>query len=134
MVRGGGITQPYTLMFADNVTFGVNKLSEQIRFTGQTSKPVSDDIAKVLAGGRRLDRCLDRRVLALPLSLIGQKFLLLQAPFATESLRYQRADVYIRHPLSAVRLAVRLGRQTGAPDALAGLVPLVALGRDLRRR
>lgn len=78
-----GITQPYTLMFADNVTFGVNKLSEQIRFTGQTSKPVSDDIAKVLAG---VDDWTDAWIggfPALPLSLIGQKFLLLQAPFAT---------------------------------------------------
>lgn len=76
---GEGVYAPYTLVAEDQGVFGVNGKFEFVRFTGQTSDPKSDDI------GRSLE-AIDDWTLAWAQSLgslLGQKFIILQAPFAT---------------------------------------------------
>jgi len=80
---GEGIFAPGTLVFADNATWGVNRMIEFVRFSGQISSPASGDIGKVL---EPVDDWTDAWVGGYPdrpLHLLGQKFLLLQLPYAT---------------------------------------------------
>lgn len=75
---GEGIHAPYTLIAEDQGIWGVNNRQEFVRFTGQQSEPNSDDI------GRSLE-AVDNWTLAWAQSMnvLGQKFIVLQAPFAT---------------------------------------------------
>lgn len=81
---GEGLSAPYTLLFADNAVFCVNKAREFVRFSGQVTQPVSNDIGKFLEslpeeawedawGGGYPDQ---------PLDLFGQRFIMLQLPNA----------------------------------------------------
>jgi hypothetical protein len=79
---GDGISEPYSLVFADNALWGVSAAREVVRLSGQVSKAASQDIQRTLeavddwsdtwAGGFP-----DR-----PLNLKGQRFILLQLPNA----------------------------------------------------
>lgn len=75
---GEGVYAPYTLVAEDQGVFGLNSDFEFVRFTGQTSEPKSDDIGRMLES-------IDNWKLAWAQSihLLGQKFIILQAPFAT---------------------------------------------------
>lgn len=75
---GEGVSAPYTMVFADNAAWGVNKRFEMVRFSGQTSQPASDDIGRSLEG---VDDWTD--AWATVIQIVGQKFILLQAPLAT---------------------------------------------------
>lgn len=75
---GDGVAFPYTLTEADQGVWAVNKKREFIRFTGQTSRPQSDDIGMSLA---LVDDWTDAWGAALLIE--GQKYVLLQAPNAT---------------------------------------------------
>ena len=80
---GEGILTPYAFGFADNAVFTVNSLYEVIRFSGQTSQPLGDDIGKIL---ETIDDWSDAWMGAFPdkpLHVNGQKFVLLQIPNAT---------------------------------------------------
>lgn len=75
---GEGVYAPYTLVAEDQGVFGLNSKKEFVRFTGQTSEPKSDDI------GRSMEAVDDWTLAwAQSLNLLGQKFIILQAPFAT---------------------------------------------------
>jgi len=75
---GEGVYAPYTLVAADQGVFGLNAEREYVRFTGQTSEPKSDDI------GMSLETIDDWTLAwAQSMNLLGQKFIVLQAPFAT---------------------------------------------------
>lgn len=80
---GEGIYAPYTLINdVDAGTWGVNKKREFVRMSGQSSRPVSDDVGRVLAcdeDGNPLDWT---DAWGAPLLAFGQKFLLLQLPEA----------------------------------------------------
>ena len=75
---GEGILAPYTLLAEDQGTFGMNKDFEFVRFSGQTSQPASDDV------GRSFESVDDwTHAWAVPIRILGQKFVLLQIPRAT---------------------------------------------------
>lgn len=80
---GEGVYSPYTLITdIDAGTWGVNKKYEFVRMSGQTSRPASDDVGRVLTGdedGNPLDWT---DAWGAPLLAFGQKFLLLQLPEA----------------------------------------------------
>lgn len=75
---GEGILAPYTLVTdVDAGTWGVNKKSEFVRMSGQSSKPVSDDIGRVISGVMDWTEAWATHIHA-----FGQKFLLVQIPNA----------------------------------------------------
>ena len=74
---GEGVAMPYTLVEADQGVWAVNKKREFVRFSGQQSRPSSDDIGAVLMS---ITDWTD--AWAAPLLVNGQKFILLQAPKA----------------------------------------------------
>jgi hypothetical protein len=75
---GEGTLSPYTLTFADNGLWSLNKNREFVRSSGQVSKPVTDDIGRVI---EPLNDEAD--AWATPILIGGQKFVLLQFPYAT---------------------------------------------------
>ncbi|WP_341702633.1 hypothetical protein [Ferrovibrio sp.] len=80
---GEGLSAPYTLLFADNATFCINRNQEFVRFSGQVTQPVSNDIGAVL---ETVDDWTDAWVGGFPdqpLDVFGQRFILLQIPNAT---------------------------------------------------
>ena len=77
---GEGVAFPYTMTFADNGVWMINKDREFVRASGQVSKPVSDDIGNSLQG---VDDFTD--AWTVPILIRGQKFILLQLPKATHT-------------------------------------------------
>lgn len=76
-----GVYAPYTLVFADNTPWCVNSMQEFVRLAGQSAVPVSDDIR-----GNVLEPVDNwEGTWATPISIAGQKFILLQLPEATNS-------------------------------------------------
>lgn len=87
---GEGIIAPYTIIGVDNAAFGLNKHLEFVRLSGQTSEPRSLDIGRLIEGWNEdedptpidLTDAWVGGFPNLPLDIMGQKFILLQAPFA----------------------------------------------------
>lgn len=75
---GEGIFAPYTLVADKDGNWGVNDKYEFVRFTGQTSQSVGDDLGLTFEG---VDDWTD--AWAVQMNLRGQKFILLQIPRAT---------------------------------------------------
>lgn len=81
---GDGIIEPYTLCHIDNGAWGLNSRMEFIRFSGQTSQSVSDDIQKEIEDKYSLENIANRQnAWAAPCYTKGQKFIILQLPDAT---------------------------------------------------
>lgn len=78
--NGEGILAPYTLGFADNAAFFVNKKYELVRLSGQTGQPLSDDIGRKLQQ-KTLAEWVD--AWATEVQVEGQKFIVLSLPNAT---------------------------------------------------
>ena len=81
---GEGISEPWTVCFADNATWGLNSRYEFVRISGQTSRSVSDDIQKDIEDRYSMNNLgnLDK-AWAAPITIKGQKFILFQSPEAT---------------------------------------------------
>ncbi|CAB4144006.1 hypothetical protein UFOVP469_5 [uncultured Caudovirales phage] len=77
---GTGIMAPYTLLTDETGTYGVNKRHEFARFVGQVVEDQSANIALVL---EKVDDWRD--AWAAECGIKGQKFILLQMPFATNA-------------------------------------------------
>jgi hypothetical protein len=77
---GEGVFAPSTLVFVDNAAWAVNRKREFVRFSGQVTQPTSDDIGRSL---KALDDWTD--AWAEVVDAFGQKFIVLQAPFATNT-------------------------------------------------
>ena len=80
---GDGVQFPYCMTFADNAVFTINKLTQLVRSQQQTSQNVSADIGLLL---EKIDDWTDAWLGGYPdspLNVIGQAFLVLQAPNAT---------------------------------------------------
>lgn len=81
---GDGISEPYTLIFADNAAWALNQFHEFSRYSGQTGQIVSGDIAKDILTkytAESLDNFMD--AWAASLRIKGQTFILLQFPKAS---------------------------------------------------
>jgi len=79
---GEGISAAYTMIFADNAVFCVNRSREWIRFSGQVTQPISNDIGLMLES---IDDWTDTWTGGYPdrpLDIFGQRFVLLQMPNA----------------------------------------------------
>lgn len=87
---GEGNSAPDTLIFADNATWMVNRQREFVRASGQTSQSRADDVGNSLED---IDDWTD--AWAAPMSLNGQKFIILQAPHATND--YETEGVTFVH-------------------------------------
>lgn len=83
---GDGIVEPWTLCHADNAAWGLNSKYEFVRLSGQTSQSASDDIQGAIektfamSGLQNLNQCW-----AAPLYIKGQKFIVFQAPKASNA-------------------------------------------------
>lgn len=80
---GDGISEPGTLIFADNAVWGLNQNHEFTRYSGQTGQVVSGDIEKDILGKysmQHIDTFDD--AWAAPIFIKGQTFILLQFPKA----------------------------------------------------
>lgn len=75
---GDGVLEPYSMTFADNSTWALNRDREFVRFSGQITQSAGDDIGATLEG---IDDISD--AWAAPILTQGQKFILLQLPNAT---------------------------------------------------
>jgi len=74
-----GVKLPYVLSFADNAMWWVNSANELVFAPGQIYTRASDDIGLLL---EKIDDWRDAWIGG-PLNIQGQKFILIQAPFAT---------------------------------------------------
>lgn len=82
---GNGVLLPYGSVFADNAVWAVNNLAEVVRLSGQIGEVVSTDVGLLLEG---IDDWTDAWMGGFPdqpLHVLGQKFVLLQAPRATNA-------------------------------------------------
>jgi hypothetical protein len=84
-IGAGGVKVPYAIAYVDNYTYTINNRNEFVRFAGQVQEPVSDDIGRLLA---RIDDWSDAWMTGYPdrpLHIDGQKFIIIQAPHATNA-------------------------------------------------
>lgn len=77
---GEGNVAPYTMMFADNASWCINSLYELVRLSGQVSQSNSDAIGRTL---KKIDNWDE--AWASDMQVVGQKFILLVAPHATNT-------------------------------------------------
>jgi hypothetical protein len=80
---GEGLSAPYTLLFADNAVFCVNRSREFVRFSGQVTQPVSNDIGYLLETIDNWDEAWVGGYPDRPFDVFGQRFTMLQMPHAT---------------------------------------------------
>ncbi|MCC6775628.1 MAG: hypothetical protein IT537_03170 [Hyphomicrobiales bacterium] len=113
-----GVKVPYGILFADNAVFCVNNLSEFIRFSGQTSQSVGDDIGKILEA---VDDWTDTWLGGFPdkpLHLMGQKLILLQMPRATNA--YGTKGITLLYDYRQRRWSTLYGFRDGVPQRWPG--------------
>lgn len=81
---GEGVSEPYTLCYADNAAWMLNHRHEFVRLSGQIGQSYSDQIAKEIKGRYAINN-LDalNQAWAAPLDIKGQQFIVLQSPEAT---------------------------------------------------
>jgi len=82
---GDGVKFAYVILFADNALWTINNLTELVRFSGQLSNAASSDIGRLLES---IDDWTDAWLGGYPdrpLHVVGQKFMVLQAPQATNA-------------------------------------------------
>jgi hypothetical protein len=79
-LAGEGIKAPYTITWEDNAAWLVNQKSEFIRLQGQLGQVQSFAIQQNL---ERIDDWSEAWMVRLPIA--GQRFILLQAPHATNA-------------------------------------------------
>jgi hypothetical protein len=84
-IGAGGVKLPYAIIYADNYVWTINNRRELVRFAGQVQQVVSQTFGRLLEAvddwsdawmGGYPDR---------PLHILGQKFMILQAPNATNA-------------------------------------------------
>lgn len=80
---GDGISEPWTVCFADNAAWGLNSRQEFVRLSGQTTQSVSDDIQKQIEYSYSFENIAGfDKAWAAPCYIKGQKFIVLQSPLA----------------------------------------------------
>lgn len=117
---GDGVQFPYVMLFADNAVWTINKLTEFVRFSQQTSQAASSDIGVLLES---IDDWTDAWLGGYPdspLHVIGQKFMVLQAPYASNP--YGTKGVTLLFDYRAKRFSTLYGWDTknGVPGRWPG--------------
>lgn len=117
---GDGAKLPYAMLFADNALWTVNNLTELVRFSGQTSVAASAEIGRLL---EKIDDWSDAWLGGYPdkpLHTLGQKFMILQMPNATNS--YGTKGVTLGYDYRAKRYFSLYGwdRNKGVPTRWPG--------------
>lgn len=82
---GDGVAAPYALIFADNALWTINKLYEFVRTSGQVSVAMSSEIGVILESVDDWSEAWIGGFPDNPLHILGQKFILIQAPNATNA-------------------------------------------------
>lgn len=80
---GDGVKFPYCILHADNAVWTVNQLTELVRLSGQQSQAASAEMGRLIEA---IDDWRDAWIGGYPdraFHIAGQKFIILQAPFAT---------------------------------------------------
>lgn len=81
----GGVKLPYAIVFADSALWTINNRTELVKLVGQVPQVASNEIGRLLES---IDDWSDAWIGGYPdrpLHTVGQKFLLLQAPNATNA-------------------------------------------------
>lgn len=108
---GDGVKLPYVMLFADNAAWTINQLTELVRFAGQSSQAASDQIGKLLED---IDDWTDAWMGGFPdnpFHLLGQKFMLLQVPRATND--YGTKGITLLYDYRAKRFSTLYGWDNG---------------------
>jgi hypothetical protein len=78
---GDGISEPWSLCFADNAAWGLNTRKEFVRLSGQTTQTVSGDIQKDIEHRYSMENIGSlNKAWATPCFIKGQKFIIFQCP------------------------------------------------------
>lgn len=101
-LAGEGIKAPYTICWEDNAAWLVNQKSEFIRLSGQLGQVESFPVQQTL---ERIDDWSEAWMVRLP--IMGQRFILLQAPHATNV--YGTAGVTLLHDVRTGRWSTLYG-------------------------
>lgn len=81
---GDGISEPGTLCFTDNASWGLNGRREFVRLSGQTTQSVSDDIQREIEFRYSFANLgAFNKAWAAPCYIKGQKFIVFQSPEAS---------------------------------------------------
>ena len=116
-----GISEPWTLCYADNAAWGLNARHEFVRISGQTSQSVGDDIQKDIEERYGMSNigALDK-AWASPLFIKGQKFILFQAPVAVN--KYGTRGVTLIYDIRRGQWSEIFGwnNELGVPDNWPG--------------
>jgi hypothetical protein len=117
---GDGVKFPYVMLFADNALWTINALTEFVRFSGQTSAAASNEIGRLLEA---IDDWSDAWLGGFPdrpLHIVGQKFMVLQAPNATNE--YGTKGVTLLYDYKNKRFSTLYGwdEANGAPNRWPG--------------
>jgi hypothetical protein len=104
---GDGVKLPYMECFADNALFTINKLTELVRFSGQTSEARSAEIGKLLEKITDWSDAWMGGFPDYPLHIVGQKFIVFQAPNAINS--YGTKGITILYDYRAKRFSLLYG-------------------------
>lgn len=80
---GDGVATPYAMIFADNALWTINKLYEFVRTSGQVSVAMSSEIGRLLEAIDDWSEAWIGGFPDNPLHIEGQKFIIIQAPNAT---------------------------------------------------
>jgi hypothetical protein len=117
---GDGMKLPYVCLFADNAVWTINFLNEFIRFSGQVSTSASAEIGKML---EQIDDWSDAWLGGYPdrpLHIVGQKFMLLQVPNATNP--YDTKGITLLYDYRAKKFTTLYGWDTanGVPSRWPG--------------
>jgi len=113
---GEGLYHPHMMTFANNGVYLINHLREFVRFAGQQSQSVGDEMGKVI---EKIDNWNDAWMGGFPdnpLHICGQKFLVLQFPHATN--RYDTKGVTLLFDYRQQRFSRLFGWHDGlgVPD------------------
>lgn len=110
---GEGVLAPYTLVAVDQGNYAINSAYEFVRFTGQVSEPVGDDL------GLTFEKVDDwAGAWAVPVQIKGQKFILLQMPEATNA--YGNKGITLLHDYRQKKWYNLYGWAGGEPSKWPG--------------
>lgn len=117
---GDGVKFPYCIVFADNAIWTINQLTELVRLSGQQSQAASAEFGQLFES---IDNWRDAWLGGYPdraFHIAGQKFLLLQAPYATNE--YGTKGVTLLYDYRQQRFSALYGwdKQASAPARWPG--------------